>query len=56
MIDAETGEVVAGIDGKAIGKQVLTISSDGIATGSYQYVLCVLKSGKPVLGNFFASW
>ncbi len=51
VIDAATGEVVAGTDGKAIGMEVLTIPADGLVTGSYQYVLRVLKSGKPGTGE-----
>jgi hypothetical protein len=51
VIDAETGEVVAGTEGKAFGEQSLTIPAAGLATGSYQYVLRALKSGKPGTGE-----
>jgi hypothetical protein len=51
VIDAETGEVVAGTEGKALGAQSLTIPAAGLVTGSYQYVLRALKSGKPGTGE-----
>jgi hypothetical protein len=51
VIDAETGEVVAGTEGKAVGTQSLTIPATGLVTGSYQYVLRALKSGKPGTGE-----
>jgi len=51
VIDAETGEVVAGTEGKALGTQSLTIPAAGLVTGSYQYVLRALKSGKPGTGE-----
>jgi len=47
VLDAETGEVVAEQTGKAVGSQLLAIPAAGLATGSYQYALRVLKCGKP---------
>lgn len=47
ILDAETGEVVAGTAGKAVGSQTITIPADGLDAGSYQYALRVLKCGKP---------
>jgi hypothetical protein len=47
VIDAQTGEVVAGTAGKLVGEQTVAIAADGVEPGTYQYVLHVLKSGKP---------
>jgi hypothetical protein len=38
---------VAGATGKAIGDQTVTIATDELGPGSYQYALRVLKCGKP---------
>lgn len=47
ILDAQTGETVAGAAGKAVGLQTITIPTDGLDAGSYQYALRVLKCGKP---------
>jgi len=47
VIDAQTGEVVADEAGKAVGVQTVAIPADSVQAGSYQYVLHVLKCGKP---------
>jgi hypothetical protein len=47
VINAETGQVVAGAAGKAIGEQTVTIAADELGAGTYQYALRVLKCGKP---------
>jgi hypothetical protein len=47
VINAETGQVVAGATGKAIGDQTVTIAAGELGPGSYQYALRVLKCGKP---------
>jgi hypothetical protein len=47
VVDAETGDAVAAATGKIVGDDSVTISAEGLAAGSYQYVLRVLKSGKP---------
>ena len=47
VIDAQTGEVAASKAGKVVGAQTIAIPADGVEPGSYQYVLHVLKSGKP---------
>jgi hypothetical protein len=51
VIDAETSEVIAGAEGKTLGAQSLAIPAPDLVTGSYQYVLRVLKSGKPGTGE-----
>jgi len=47
VIDAQTGTVVAERTGKTIGDQTVTIPTDDVLPGSYQFVLRALKSGKP---------
>jgi hypothetical protein len=47
LLDAQTGEIVAGAEGKAVGSQTVAIPADGLAAGRYQYVLRALKCGKP---------
>lgn len=47
LVDAQTGAVVAGLTGKAIGKQTIALPADNLEAGSYQYVLRALKCGKP---------
>jgi hypothetical protein len=47
LIDAQTGIVVAHRTGKTIGDQTVSIPTDDVLPGKYQYVLRALKSGKP---------
>ena len=47
LIDARTGIVVAQRTGKTIGDQTVSIPTDDVLPGKYQYVLRALKSGKP---------
>jgi len=47
VVDARTGAVVSGAAGKANGALTVTIPSDDLAGGDYQYALRVFKSGKP---------
>ena len=47
ILDAQTGEIVAGAEGKAVGRQTIAVPADGLDPGSYQYVLRALKCGKP---------
>jgi hypothetical protein len=51
VVDARTGAVVAGAAGKAVGQQTVSLSADSLDVGSYQYVLRVLKCGKPGTGE-----
>ena len=47
VVDATTGDAVASADGKAVNEQTVTIPTDGLVTGDYQYALRVFKCGKP---------
>lgn len=47
VLDAQTGEVVAGTAGKVVGGQTIAIPAAGLDPGSYQYALRVLRCGKP---------
>jgi hypothetical protein len=47
VVDAQTGAVVAGVAGKAVGEQTLSLPADSLEPGNFQYVLRTLKSGKP---------
>jgi hypothetical protein len=47
VLEGQTGLVVTGATGKAVGDQRLAIPADGLDPGSYQYTLRVLKCGKP---------
>jgi hypothetical protein len=47
ILDAQTGETVAGAEGKAVGLQTVEVPADGLDPGNYQYALRVLKCGKP---------
>jgi hypothetical protein len=47
VVDAQTGRVVAGTAGKAVGEETASLPADSLEQGSYQYVLRTLKSGKP---------
>jgi hypothetical protein len=47
VLDAQTGAVVAGVSGKAVGNQTVALPADNLEAGSYQYVLRALKCGKP---------
>ena len=47
VVDARTGAVVSGAAGKANGALTVTVPSDDLAGGDYQYALRVFKSGKP---------
>jgi hypothetical protein len=47
VVDAQTGAVVAGTAGKAVGEQTVALPAEGLEAGSYQYVLRALKCGKP---------
>jgi hypothetical protein len=47
VVDAQTGAVVAGAAGKAVGQATVALPAGSLEAGSYQYVLRTLKSGKP---------
>ncbi len=47
MIDATTGDIVAATEGKVVGDETATVATTGLASGTYQYVLRIFKSGKP---------
>ena len=47
VIDSETGEKVAGEQAKIVGKHTVTLPTDNLPPGTYQYVVRALKSGKP---------
>jgi hypothetical protein len=51
VVDGRTGAVVRGVAGKAVGAQTVRLPADGLEAGSYQYVLRVLKCGKPGTGE-----
>jgi hypothetical protein len=51
VVDAQTGAVVAGVAGKAVGEQTVSVPADSLEAGSYQYVLRALKCGKPGTGE-----
>ena len=51
VVDAETGALVTGIAGKAVGEQTVAFPADSLEAGSYQYVLRALKCGKPGTGE-----
>jgi hypothetical protein len=47
VVDAQTGAVVAGAAGKAVGEATVSLAAESLDAGNYQYVLRTLKSGKP---------
>jgi hypothetical protein len=47
VIDAQTGALVTGMAGKAVGAQTIALPADSLDPGRYQYVLRALKCGKP---------
>jgi len=47
VLDAQTSEVVAATEGKAVGGQTSTLPAAGLAAGTYEYALRVFKCGKP---------
>jgi hypothetical protein len=47
VLDAATGESVAGSSGKAVGPATVKISAAGLAPGKYTYALRAFKCGKP---------
>jgi hypothetical protein len=47
LIDATSSDVVAATEGKAVGDSIATFATAGLASGTYQYVLRIFKSGKP---------
>jgi hypothetical protein len=47
VIDATTSDVVGASEGKAVGDETATVATAGLASGTYQYVLRIFKSGKP---------
>jgi hypothetical protein len=47
VIDATSSDLVAATEGKAVGVAAATLAAGGLASGTYQYVLRVFKSGKP---------
>jgi hypothetical protein len=51
IVDARTGAVVTSSVGKAVGKQTVAYPADSLEAGRYQYVLRVLKCGKPGTGE-----
>ena len=51
VVDAQTGEVVSDLTGKAVGDESVDLPADGLDAGSYQYVLRTLKCGKPGTGE-----
>jgi hypothetical protein len=47
VIDATSSDVVAAAEGTAVGESNATLPTAGLASGTYQYVLRIFKSGKP---------
>jgi hypothetical protein len=47
LIDATSSDVVAVTEGKAVGEATATLATADVASGTYQYVLRIFKSGKP---------
>jgi hypothetical protein len=47
VLDATTGAADAAAAGKAVNQQTVTIPTEGLTDGSYQYALRVFKCGKP---------
>ena len=47
VLDAQTGEAAATAEGNAVGDQTDTISTEGLAPGTYEYALRAFKCGKP---------
>jgi hypothetical protein len=47
VIDAKSSDVAAATESKAVGETTATLATAGLASGTYQYVLRIFKSGKP---------